>query len=178
MVWHAVASVAVTCCVGGPSPSVVQQPMFTVTLHPAIVHFPIALLLLGSAVTLVYLASRRQKELALFALWLLLLGWIGALAAILSGLLAQSGLPPRAEYRTTLNWHIGTGMGLALVYGALLYVWWLRRPRDQRPETKPLLDDRNSRLWVIVALLLGALLVIVTGWNGGRLVYEFGVNVG
>jgi uncharacterized membrane protein len=156
----------------------VKRSMSTVTLHPAIVHFPIALLLLGSAIAVAYLVGRRRAEFALFALWLLFLGWVSTLAAVLSGLLAQSGLPPRAEYRTTLNWHIGTGMGLALVYGGLLYLWWVRRPREQKPKSKPLLDDPNSRLWVIIVLLVGALLVVATGWNGGRLVYEYGVNAG
>jgi uncharacterized membrane protein len=152
--------------------------MSTVTLHPAIVHFPIALLLLGSAVALMYLYGPRRAEYVTFARWLLILGWLGSVAAILSGLLAQSGLPPRAAYRETLNWHIGTGMALGVVYAALLYVWWLRRPRGAESTSQPLLDDGGARWWVTLLLLLGMLLVVASGWNGGRLVYEFGVNVG
>jgi uncharacterized membrane protein len=150
--------------------------MSTVTLHPALVHFPIALLLLGSVAALLYIIRPRPAELVVFAWWLLVLGWISALAAILSGLLAQVGLPPRAPYRNILNWHIGTGMALAVVYGALLYAWWLRRPREGK-SAKQLLDDSATRPWVTVLLLLGILLIIASGWNGGKLVYEFGVNV-
>ncbi len=152
--------------------------MLTVTLHPAVVHFPIALLLVGSAAALLYLYGLRRAGLVPFSWWLLLLGWISALAAILSGLLAQSGLPPRAPYRDTLNWHIGTGMAVAVVYAVLLYVWWLRRPREGRPSAQQLLDDAGARLWVTILLVIGMLLVVASGWNGGRLVFEFGVNVG
>ena len=154
--------------------------MLTATLHPAVVHFPIALLLLGSATALLYMFGLRRTELVFCTWWLLLLGWIGALVAILSGLLAQSGLPPQAPYRSTLNWHIGTGMALAAVYGTLLYLWWLRRPRQGAlpPASPALLDDPKARGWVTVLLVLGMLLVVASGWNGGRLVYAWGVNVG
>lgn len=152
--------------------------MSTITLHPSVVHFPIALLLVGSVAGLLYLYGMRRTGLASFTWWLLLLGWFGAGAAILSGLLAQSGLPPRAPYRETLNWHIGTGVGTAVVYAVLLYVWWLRRPRAGKPAQASLLDDAGARGWVTFLLVLGMLLVAASGWNGGRLVYEFGVNVG
>lgn len=153
--------------------------MSSAVLHAAIIHFPIALLLLGSVCALVYVYGLRRPELATGAWWLLFLGWIGTLAAILSGLLAQSGLPPRAPYSAVLNWHIGTGMAVALLYAVLLYLHWLRRPRaSRRAQSPPWLDDSGARIWITVLLLLGMLLVAATGWNGGRLVYEWGVNVG
>ena len=133
---------------------------------------------MGSAAGLLYLYGLRRAGLVPFTWWLLLLGWIGARAAILTGLLAQSGLPPHAPYRDTLNWHIGTGIAVAVVYAVLLYVWWLRRPREGRPSAQQLLDDAGARLWVTILLVIGMLLVVASGWNGGRLVFEFGVNVG
>lgn len=151
--------------------------MLTATLHPAVVHFPIALLLIGSLLALAYQFGFRPAEVARCIWWTLLLGWFGALLAILTGLLAQSGLPPRAPYRDVLNWHIGTGVATALVYGFLLYMWWLRRPREKVSRTA-LLEDPGARWWVTILLLLGTFLVLASGWNGGRLVYEWGVNVG
>lgn len=160
-------------------------------LHPSIIHFPIALLLLGSVTALAhlyglgrfipYVDPRRTAWL------LLLLGWVATLPAILSGLLAQSGLPPDAPYRQTLNWHIGTAVALALLYGFVLYRAWLfggdkARKARARAGADPnasadLLDQPGARLWLTLALLAGMALVVATGFNGGQLVYEWAVNV-
>jgi uncharacterized membrane protein len=162
-------------------------------LHPAIVHFPIALLLLGSVMGLVHLyrpsAFMQQIDLRRTT-WLLLgLGWIAVVPAVLSGLFAQSPLPPDAPYRVVLNWHTATGLGLLVLYGLLLYQAWIfqgAKARKRRAainqdgsaqEVVDLLDNPSSRLWLTVALLGGMLLILLTGWNGGLLVYEWGVNV-
>ena len=94
-------------------------------LHPAIVHFPIALLLLGSVTALVHLYRPalfvRWLDLRRTTWFLLGVGWIAVVPAVLSGLLAQSPLPPDASYRLTLNWHTATGLGL-LVQASMLFV--------------------------------------------------------
>ena len=165
------------------------------TLHAATVHFPIAFLLVGSLVGLLYLLrapARQRHVLRPLTWWSIVAGWLATGVAVLSGLLAQAGLPPQAAYRGVLNWHITTGLALLVVYGALLYARWLRRPgraaqrararladaADEVPDHVDLLDAADARWWVMLLLIAGALLVIASGWNGGRLVYEWGVNVG
>lgn len=154
-------------------------------LHPAIIHFPIALLLVASAGGLLYLLAWPRAELRLLVWGTMALGWVACGAAILSGLLAQAGLPPEAPYRPVLNLHIGAGLGILLVYGIVLYLGWIqrseraRRERARRgfQETLDLLDDPGKR-WLTAALLVaGAALVFLTGLNGGELVYIWGVNV-
>ena len=153
-------------------------------LHPATVHFPIALLLLGSLLALIHLFRRPAADLRL-AIWLLLgLGWLGGAVAVLTGLLAQVDLPPDAPYRAVLNLHIGTGLAVLLLYGFLLYRGWLYRgakaqkARQKRGDpTADLLDDAGARGWIAAVVVLGALLIVATGWYGGQLVYQFGVNV-
>lgn len=154
-------------------------------LHPAIVHFPIALLVIASAGGLLALYRPAWRDLRVGVWAAMVLGWISCAAAVLSGLVAQSSLPPQAEYRGVLNLHIGAGLAILLVYGALLYWGWLARPRAQTPKARagrtspvdPLLDPR--RRWLTAALLiLGAALVFLTGLNGGELVFTWGVNVG
>jgi uncharacterized membrane protein len=151
-------------------------------LHPATVHFPIALLLVGSAAGLLYLCGWQQPVLRTLTWWPLRLGWISGGVAVLTGLLDQSGLPPDVPYRGILNWHVTTGLALLVVYGWLLYQQWLfaaRQARRSHPATvaADLLDDPQARFGSILLLVGGALLVIASGWNGGRLVYEWGVNV-
>ena len=157
------------------------------TLHPAVVHFPIALLLLGSVCALLYLYGPRRAELLVLTWVPLFLGWLATGAAILTGLLAQSGLPPDPPYRDVLNQHIGSGMALTVLYAVLLYRAYLQRARaasskaaknaKRAPVSPELLDDPRARLWVTLLLAAGMLLVIASGWNGGQLVYEWGVNV-
>ena len=153
-------------------------------LHPATVHFPIALLLLGSLLALVHLFRRPAADLRL-TVWLLLgLGWLGGAVAVLTGLLAQIDLPPDAPYRAVLNFHIGAGLTVLVLYGFLLYRGWLfrgaraRKARQKRGDpTADLLDDAGARAWIVAVVVLGALLIVATGWYGGQLVYQFGVNV-
>jgi uncharacterized membrane protein len=152
--------------------------------HPATVHFPIALLLLGSVLTLLHLLRPTLVDLKT-TIWLLLgLGWVGGAVAVLTGLLAQVNLPPDAPYRPVLNFHIGAGLSVLLVYGFLLYRGWLYRStraqkarRERGSATTDLLDDVSARLWIAIVAVLGVTLILVTGWYGGVLVYEFGVNV-
>jgi len=153
-------------------------------LHPATVHFPIALLLLGSLLALVHLFRRPRADLRL-TVWLLLgLGWLGGAVAVLTGLLAQIDLPPDAPYRAVLNFHIGAGLTVLVLYGFLLYRGWLfrgakaQKARQKRGDlTVDLLDDAGARGWITAVVVLGALLIVATGWYGGQLVYQFGVNV-
>ncbi|MCE7984566.1 MAG: DUF2231 domain-containing protein [Caldilinea sp. CFX5] len=157
-----------------------------INLHPATVHFPIAFLLLASAAGLLYIYWRPLEVLRTLTWWPMLLGWLGALVAILTGLLAQSGLPPDAPYRAILNWHITTGLALWVLYGLLLYWQWLlqkKPPRRLKAKEQPvapppdLLQQPALRWRVTFLLLIGIGLILASGWNGGKLVYAWGVNV-
>lgn len=160
----------------------------SINLHPATVHFPIAFLLLASGAGLLYLYWRSLELLRTLTWWPMLLGWVGALVAMLTGLVAQSGLPPDAPYRAVLNWHITTGLALWVLYGLLLYWQWLlvkkpaRRPKTTAAKTAlssppDLLQQPEAKLRLTLLLLLGIVLVLASGWNGGKLVYTWGVNV-
>ncbi len=160
-----------------------------VLLHPATVHFPIALLIFASASALLYLHWRPLAELKTLTWWTLFPGWLSLPVAIISGILAQGGLPPDAPYRGMLNLHITTGLLLLIVYGDLLYRRWLHRSgrgrkrrlgRSTPEEQGPTVDflDQPGRKWLLtLQLLVGVLLVVASGYLGGELVYTWGVNV-
>jgi uncharacterized membrane protein len=152
-----------------------------INLHPATVHFPIAFLLLASGAGLLYMYWRPLEVLRTLTWWPMLLGWLGAFVAMLTGLLAQSGLPPEAPYRATLNWHITSGLALWVLYGLLLYWQWLyqkKPPRRTQAVTPPDLLQQPALRWRVTLLLLtGIFLILASGWNGGKLVYTWGVNV-
>lgn len=155
-------------------------------LHPAIVHFPIALLVIASAAGLSYLFVWPRAELRLITWASVLPGWVACAVAVMSGLLAQAGLPPDAPYRSVLNWHIGAGLGALAVYGLLLYQAWIdrsararrERARAGMPAARDYLDaPGRAHILTAALLVLGVVLVFFTGWNGGELVYQWGVNV-
>lgn len=160
-------------------------------IHPAVVHFPITLLIIASAFGLAYLHWQPRPELKLLTWWSMFLGWLSLPVAILSGIVSQGGLPPDAPYRGLLNLHITTGLALVVVYGDLLYRRWLhnsgkgkKRRLGERPRARandePIIEfmDEPGRKWLItIQLLIGILLVIASGYLGGELVYTWGVNV-
>jgi uncharacterized membrane protein len=143
------------------------------TLHPFTVHFPLALLLVSSLFTLLAL---RQPGSAWgsSAYHCLLVGWLSGVLAVLTGLLdaVRQVVGPDAPYGVEVvrlvNAHAFISIAALGLYGTAL----LRRRR--RPD---LLTDpaaRRSYLWLHG---LGAALLLIGGWLGGRLVYVFGLGV-
>jgi uncharacterized membrane protein len=135
--------------------------------HPRLVHFPIALLLVGAAA--IAFGSLRRHEGALSCGRLsLALGWLGVLVAIASGLIDQSRAPQTPEVGLVINQHITVGIALFVVFGLALY-WPLR--------DKKLFSGRRVPWLYLGWLLIGVALVLLEGWLGGKLVYRLGVGV-
>jgi uncharacterized membrane protein len=148
---------------------------FLSPFHPRLVHFPIALSLVGVFFILTgwLLSVRRRNDQPNSERWQaygrlsLFLGWLGGLAAGASGLLDQSRAPDTVEVRQILNQHIGVGLALLVALGLAIY-WPIKNKR--------LLS--SSHRWLYFALLLlAAALVLLESWLGGKMVYGFGVGV-
>jgi uncharacterized membrane protein len=136
-------------------------------LHPFATHFPIALLLLNLALTLAYL-RRADPFLERSAYGALLIGWWGLFASTLTGTLELAlNWPLQPDAVAWINAHAALGLLLLLIYGQAL----LRRRRD------PELLHGAQRQAYLRLLILGALLLLVTGWIGGHLVYGLGFGV-
>lgn len=145
-------------------------------LHPRTVHFPIALSLVGVVLVLAgwAVAERSRAGQEGGERWqacgrlCLILGWLGVLAAIVTGLVDQSRAPDLPAVRQVLNQHISVGIALLAALGLAVY-WPIR--------SKGLPAGPLSR-WLYGALLiLVVMLVALEGWLGGRLVYQYGVGV-
>ncbi len=135
--------------------------------HPRLVHFPIALGLVG-VVFVAWGLLRNRPAWTTYGRTTLVLGWLGLLAAALTGLIDQSRAPATPAVTNTINLHITVGIGLIVVFGLALY-WPLR--------DRKLLADPQKR-WAYVALLCaGAILILAEAWLGGQLVYKLGVGV-
>ncbi len=130
-------------------------------LHPRLVHFPVALLLVGSLLLLVSL--RWPRNALRQSGWLnLLLGWVALFPAILTGLADQGALPDTPTVEQVLNRHITGGIALLAIYGYVLYER-LRAPH---------VLDTKARYRVGALLLVGLVVLLITGDLGGQLAYE------
>jgi uncharacterized membrane protein len=137
-------------------------------LHPRFVHFPIALLAVGSIIALAYLLGWRRPAFPVVAWAMMLLGWLSIFPAMLSGLIDRNRAPDDAATAAVMNPHIAASFGLLIVYGWLLY---------ERLRSPAVLDQFRQRWVLMVLVILGLLLLVVEGWLGGRLVFELRVGV-
>ena len=135
------------------------------SVHPLIVHFPIALILTALLLDGLALGLKRPA-LHRVGLWNLSLGTLGAGAAVLSGLQAEDIAKHSFEIWQVMELHKRLGI-TTLILGIGLSAWRLAK-RDQL--------TRRAR-WLTLALMLGMAATLSYGASlGGRLVYEFGVG--
>ncbi len=136
-------------------------------LHPATVHIPIGLLLASSLFTVIaWRTGRMQWEQSSFHC--LIVGLIGALVAMLSGLVdASRALAGRSVDDPVILWingHAAASLAATICYAR---VWWLRRRQPA------ILDDSTQRAAYLGWHLAGVILLLLGGWLGGRLVFGF-----
>ncbi len=131
-------------------------------LHQILVAFPLGLLVTAVIFDVIHLVTDEPRW-AEVAWYLIPTGIIGGLAAALPGLIDWLAIPPdtRAK-RIGLLHAVGNVVALAV----FAVSWLLRRDVPGAPPTE-----------AIVAGLLGAGVMAVTGWLGGELVNRLGVGV-
>lgn len=138
----------------------------TAPLHPMLVHFPIALLLVGSLVYLYALWRRADDGVwERTALLMLVLGWLGGLAAVVTGAAAFRFVPDSHPAHTSGAMHAASAFGTLLLYAVGLTLHWRSQVRA------------TLRRWVPVFLILGMLALTLTGYLGGELVYTWKLGV-
>jgi uncharacterized membrane protein len=137
-------------------------------LHPALVHFPIALLLTG---WLADLAGLIVKKSWLFhtAFLLLVLGTLGAVAAVRSGEAEEDRILETPAIHEVLEEHEESGklvMWFFLVSTAARagMVWW-GKPRP------------GMHLIFVLIWAVGLVLVVRTAYYGGEMVFRHGAGV-
>ena len=128
-------------------------------LHPLVLHFPIALLLLAAAVETVR-CFRIDPRLSRLSVFLLALGAMGALAAAGTGWIFAHESHPEPALRATLLWHRRLGVSTAVLAGFA----WLAAHRwadDARTGFRwiPRLITWLTAALLTIAAHLGALLV-------------------
>lgn len=148
-------------------------------LHPLVVHFPVALLLVAPILVLLglLLEPTRGRGLLVSALVLMILGTVGAWFAVGTGEAAGRLAERNPAVSALLEHHEDLAESvrmvfttLTVVFAAVLFVPALLRRKLGRAAT-------TSLLAVFLAFYaVGAVLLANTAHNGGRLVHEQGVH--
>ena len=132
--------------------------------HPIMVHFPIALLLVGFIADIISLFVKSEKCLSKTGFYLMVLGAVSALVAWLTGQLFTNP-PSTGEMAEVFAKHetAATITLILIIVGAGLRVWLVLKKKET-----------TKLKWIVFGLFFFAVLsVSVTGYMGGILVCGF-----
>lgn len=128
-------------------------------IHPMLVSIPIGLWIFSLVADLV-LMNGGNPAWATVAFYCMGGGIVGALLAAVPGLIDLVSLP--AGPRSTALAHMGINLTVVALY---VVNFWMRTGAPDKP---------GSLVWLS---LVSVLLLAVSGWLGGKMVYEHGVAV-
>ena len=129
-------------------------------IHPMLVPIPIGLWIFSLVCDLIHAGGSSNPAWATVALYTMGGGIVGALLAAVPGLIDLLSLPPGP--RKTAITHMAINLTVVVLY---VINFWLR-------VNSP--DKAGTAVWLSV---IGIGLLVVSGWLGGKMVYEHGVAV-
>ena len=130
-------------------------------IHPMLVPLAIGGFLLSFLFDIVCFVKGAHPPWTVVAYWTMIGGILGALAAAVFGLVDLLSLPAGPIKRTALI-HMGINLTVVVLY--VINAWLRTGNPDQL--TLPMFLS-----------LVAILLLVVSGWLGGKLVYEYGVGM-
>jgi len=135
-------------------------------IHPMLVHFPIGLFVLSLLLDLASLAFADAPSLVRDSFYAMLLGVTTALIAAVPGFVDYTNIRSDHPAKRTATAHMILNLIVVALYGINLGV-----------RSSSLADPRISLLPLVLSLV-GIALLSVSGYLGGRLVYDDGIGVG
>ena len=135
-------------------------------VHPMIIPFPIALWVFSLVADGIYLWRGNPVWRDYVAFYALLGGIIGAAAAAVPGLIDWLSLTDKAVVKLA-NWHARLNGIALLVFASSFYL--------RTTGGSDLISDSHT---IAIALsVLGVVLITISGWLGGEMVFKHGVAV-
>ena len=136
-------------------------------IHPLVVHFPIALIIVVFVLDLLGAAGKRQSLISAANI-LSIFAALGAVAAVITGLIAEDSVWHTEAAHELIETHETIGFA---VLGAAVFSL-VFRPALRKKKSK------NSFVWIAVFIsMIATALVAFEGYLGGEIVYRHGTGV-
>ncbi len=129
-------------------------------IHPMLVPIPIGLWLFSLVADLIHAGGSTNPAWTTVAFYCMGGGIVGALAAAVPGLIDLLSLPPGPR-RTAIT-HMSINLTVVVLY---VVNFWMRMPAPENP---------GKLVWLS---LISIGLLTISGWLGGKMVYEHGIAV-
>ena len=130
-------------------------------IHPMLVPIAIGCFIFSFASDLLCLATGDTQLFSMLAYYTMIGGILGALAAAVPGLIDLLSLPPGYTKSIAIK-HMSINLTVVVIY---VINAWMRHG-----------NPASLKLPMILSLVT-ILLLLVSGWLGGKMVYEAGVGV-
>lgn len=133
-------------------------------VHPMLIPFPLALWTTSFVVDILFYLF-RHPTLLVIAKFMLAAGCIGALAAAVAGFIDWLSIRD-GEVKKVANWHARLNVAALVIFAISFF---LRMGRFS--------DLVGRRLTIPFLLsLVGVILISISGWLGGELVFRYGIG--
>ncbi len=132
-------------------------------LHPMLVHFPIALVAIGFIAEIASFYFKKEPCLPKLGFYLLIIGTLSALAALLAGIFFTAEMKGAAGEAQEIH-ELFAWITLGLLVAASLLRLLLQLKKIQ---------SRGLEMMAFILYGLAAITVSVTGFYGGSLVYDY-----
>jgi len=135
-------------------------------IHPMLVHFPIGFFVLSFLLDITTFVFPKASNLVLASFWAMLLGLVTAMLAALPGFADYSDIRRDHPGKRTATTHMTLNLMAVVVYAINLA---LRFSADV---------SLRVHFFPFLLSLAGVTLLFISGYLGGRLVYDDGIGVG
>lgn len=133
-------------------------------IHPMLIPFPLALWTTSFVVDILFYFN-RNPTLLVISKFMLALGCIGALVAAIFGFIDWLAIK-NGEVKKVANWHARLNVIALIVFAVSLFL---------RMGSYSQLVGRKLTIPFLLSLL-GVILICISGWLGGELVFRYGLG--